>query len=58
MKLWYDTPASEYINGLPTGTGRLAAMLLGSPHQERLALNHEWLWRGNNRNREAAVASD
>ncbi len=58
MKLWYETPASEYIDGLPIGTGRLAAMVLGGPHQERLALNHEWLWRGTNRNREAAVASD
>lgn len=51
-RLWYATPAAEYIAGLPIGTGRLAAMVLGSVEQERVALNHEWLWRGVNRNRE------
>ncbi|MEI7833784.1 MAG: glycoside hydrolase family 95 protein [bacterium] len=50
--LWYTHPASEFINGLPIGTGRLAAMVLGSPATERLALNHEWLWRGVNRQRD------
>ncbi len=50
--LWYKTCSEEYINGLPIGTGRLAAMILGGPMQERIALNHEWLWRGKNRCRE------
>lgn len=50
-KLWYTEPANEYMCGLPIGTGRLAAMVLGGM-PERLALNHEWLWRGVNRNRE------
>ena len=58
MKLWYETPAAEYISGLPIGTGRLAAMVLGDPHEERLALNHEWLWRGVNRNREPQRSAD
>ncbi|MFO7534581.1 MAG: glycoside hydrolase family 95 protein [Kiritimatiellia bacterium] len=51
-KLWYSDPPSEYMGGLPIGTGRLAAMVLGNPETERLALNHEWLWRGVNRNRD------
>jgi alpha-L-fucosidase 2 len=51
-KLWYRTFSEEYMSGLPVGTGRLAAMILGLPGTERIALNHEWLWRGNNRNRE------
>jgi alpha-L-fucosidase 2 len=50
-KLWYTEPAAEYMCGLPIGTGRLAAMVIGSM-PERVALNHEWLWRGVNRNRE------
>ncbi len=52
MKLWYRQPAADYKNGLPIGNGRLAAMILGYPGTERIALNHEWLWRGVNANRE------
>jgi len=51
-KLWYVEPASEYMCGLPIGTGRLAAMVLGTVDPERVALNHEWLWRGVHRNRD------
>ena len=51
-KLWYTQPATEYMNGLPIGDGRLAAMVLGLPETERVALNHEWLWRGVYRNRD------
>jgi len=52
MKLWYRSPVTDWKNGLPIGTGRLAAMVLGEAGSERLALNHEWLWRGKGRNRE------
>ena len=51
-RLWYRTFSEEYMSGLPIGTGRLAAMILGVPEKERVALNHEWLWRGKNRGRE------
>jgi alpha-L-fucosidase 2 len=57
-KLWYTRPASEWIEGLPIGTGRLAAMILGSEKRERLALNHEWLWKGTNRHRDTTPAAD
>ena len=52
MKLWYRSATTDWKEGLPIGTGRLAAMVLGEAGSERLALNHEWLWRGNGRNRE------
>ena len=58
MKLWYQSPASEYMAGLPVGTGRIAAMVIGNPLQERIALNHEWLWRGTNRNRDIENVSE
>ncbi len=51
-KLWYTTSPSEYMAGLPVGTGRIAAILLGDPATERIALNHEWLWRGTTRSRD------
>ena len=52
MKLWYKNPARDYLDGLPIGTGRLAAMVFGSYKRERIALNHECLWRGTNTQRD------
>ena len=52
--LWYDRPAARFLDALPIGNGRLAAMVFGGTRLERLALNHEWLWRGRNRMRDAA----
>ena len=52
MKLWYTAPGREWLEGLPIGTGRLAAMVLGTHRRERVALNHEWLWKGVNRGRD------
>ncbi|MGI6706669.1 MAG: glycosyl hydrolase family 95 catalytic domain-containing protein [Clostridia bacterium] len=51
-RLWYTKPASEWKEGLPVGSGRLAAMVIGTPEEERIALNHEWLWRGKTRFRD------
>ncbi|MCR5202492.1 MAG: glycoside hydrolase N-terminal domain-containing protein [Lachnospiraceae bacterium] len=45
-RLWYNKPAGEWKEGLPIGTGRLAAMILGGAPKERIALNHEWLSSG------------
>jgi len=50
--LRYSHPALEFKNGLPIGNGRLAAMVCGDEKTVRLALNHEWLWRGVNRYRD------
>ncbi|MHB1459027.1 MAG: glycoside hydrolase family 95 protein [Armatimonadota bacterium] len=50
--MWYQTPASEWKESLPIGNGVLAGMVLGGTEHERIALNHELLWRANNRYRE------
>ena len=55
--LWYDKPTTEYMSGLPIGNGLIGAMSLGTPGQERIALNHQWLWRGKHRNRKNPVTS-
>ncbi|HEX2949820.1 MAG TPA: glycoside hydrolase family 95 protein, partial [Armatimonadota bacterium] len=44
--LQLGTPAGEWLEGLPLGNGRLGAMLFGGEAHERIALNHENLWRG------------
>lgn len=53
-RLWLDSPAKEYMEGYPIGNGVLAAMVLGTTPVERIALNHEWLWRAENRQRDVA----
>jgi hypothetical protein len=50
--MWYTTPAAEWKEGLPIGNGALAAMVLGGVEQDRVALNHEWLWRAQWRRRD------
>lgn len=56
-RLWYQDPAQEWKEGLPVGSGRLAAMVLGGVTSERLALNHEYLWRGQHRDRDNETRS-
>ncbi|MDW8207060.1 MAG: glycoside hydrolase family 95 protein [Chloroherpetonaceae bacterium] len=49
LTLWYNHPTTEYMSGLPVGNGHIGAMVLGEPQEQRIALNHQWLWRGKRR---------
>ncbi len=46
LKLWYDTPASEWTQALPIGNSHQGAMIYGGIGCERLQLNEETLWGG------------
>jgi len=46
LLLWYAQPASEWVEALPVGNGRLGAMIFGSVAVERLQLNEDTLWSG------------
>ena len=46
LKLWYKTPAEFFVNALPVGNGRLAAMVYGRPAEEIINLNEETMWAG------------
>jgi alpha-L-fucosidase 2 len=46
MTLWYRTPATQWVEALPVGNGRLAAMIFGGVAEERLQLNEDTLWSG------------
>jgi alpha-L-fucosidase 2 len=46
LKLWYDKPASKWVQALPVGNGRLGAMIFGQPGSERLQLNEITVWSG------------
>ena len=56
--MYYTEPPKSWLEGLPAGNGRLAVMLWGDERRDILDLNHEWLWRGVNREREAAPAAE
>lgn len=45
-RLWYPRPAREWLEALPVGNGRLAAMVFGGVEQERLQLNEGTVWAG------------
>lgn len=46
LKLWYDDPASQWVEALPVGNGRLGAMVYGGPICEQIQLNEETVWAG------------
>jgi alpha-L-fucosidase 2 len=46
MKLWYEKPASKWLEALPIGNGRLGAMLYGGTDRDTIQINEETLWSG------------
>jgi alpha-L-fucosidase 2 len=59
LRLWYDHPATKWVEALPIGNGRLAAMIYGTPEKEELQLNEGTVWAGepgNNLNPETGKA--
>ncbi|PCH76638.1 MAG: hypothetical protein COB98_05710, partial [Flavobacteriaceae bacterium] len=44
--LWYQEPASKWIEALPVGNGRLGAMVFGDTEHERIQLNEDSMWAG------------
>ena len=46
LKLWYEQPASEWMQATPAGNGRIGAMIYGGIDTETVALNEITLWSG------------
>jgi alpha-L-fucosidase 2 len=46
LVLWYEKPASQWVEALPVGNGRLSAMVFGGTTGERLQLNEDTLYAG------------
>ena len=46
LKLWYNQPAKQWVEALPIGNGRIAAMIFGNPSKEKLQLNESTFWSG------------
>ena len=43
--IFSDKPAAEWALGYPVGNGRTGAMITGKVENDRIALNHDLLWR-------------
>jgi len=46
LVLWYRRPATEWVEALPVGNGRLGAMVWGGQGHERIQLNEDTLYAG------------
>ena len=46
LKLWYQRPATQWVEALPVGNGRLGGMVFGGIAQERIQINEDTLWAG------------
>lgn len=44
--LWYDQPATKWVQALPVGNGRLGGMIFGGTANERVQLNDITVWSG------------
>ena len=59
LALWYAAPAQRWVEALPVGNGRLAAMVYGGMADERIQFNEHTVWTGgpHSYSRPGAVAS-
>jgi alpha-L-fucosidase 2 len=46
LRLWYASPAKQWVEALPVGNGRLGAMVYGDPLKEVIQLNENTVWAG------------
>ncbi|PYR74925.1 MAG: hypothetical protein DMF86_16935 [Acidobacteria bacterium] len=46
LTLWYRRPATQWVEALPIGNGRLGGMIFGDVVHERIQLNEDTLWAG------------
>ncbi|MBN6152254.1 glycoside hydrolase family 95 protein [Xanthomonas sp. AmX2] len=46
LTLWYRQPATQWVEALPVGNGRLGAMVWGGIAHERVQLNEDTLYAG------------
>ena len=57
-KLWYNKPASHWLEALPIGNSHLGAMIYGGTDTEEIQLNEETFWSGSPHDNNSAAARD
>src|ERR1039457_1089004 len=51
LRLRYRQPAQQWVQALPVGNGRLAAMIFGDVRKEHFQLNEDTVWSGDKHDR-------
>ena len=46
LKLYFNRPASTWLEAIPIGNGRLGAMVFGGVEEERICTNDDTFWSG------------
>ena len=46
QQLWYDQPATQWLEALPIGNSHMGAMIYGGADTEQIQLNEETFWSG------------
>lgn len=46
LRLWYDKPATHWLEALPIGNSHLGGMVYGGADTEQIQLNEETFWSG------------
>ena len=46
QRLWYDKPATVWLEAVPLGNSRMGAMVFGGTETEEIQLNEETFWSG------------
>jgi len=55
-QLWYDKPATHWLQALPIGNSHLGAMVYGGTDTEEIQLNEETFWSGSPHNNNSSDA--
>ncbi len=50
--LWYESPASAWVEALPVGNGRMGAMVFGGAEREHIQFNEQTLWLGSHKTKD------
>mgnify|MGYP002623832929 CR=1 FL=1 len=57
-QLWFDSPATHWLEALPVGNSHLGAMVYGGTNVEQIQLNEETFWSGQPYNNNSPYARE
>ena len=57
-RLWYQRPASHWLEALPVGNSHMGAMVYGGTDNEEIQLNEETFWSGSPHNNNSPEAKE
>ncbi len=56
-RLWYDKPATIWLEALPIGNGRLGGMVYGGTQADEIQLNEDSFWSGGPHNNNSTTSA-